>query len=211
MGQDMRTELFQSVINFARVEHTDLIDKAYEDFWEEEDPEDFLGGTALSLGFINFEDWFICDYRTKDGNSVIDLYMDASNGLKEKDLETLEAMKDSYISIYEVVSVGDKVTLKDLILDEEFTTEQETLKSLNIGDIFATRFITVDGDRFMSRCVYPYSNEAKDDVLENFDIVLKRYLKNKKPEGLVRDFIKEESYVFNLLWLDNIFKSRRNN
>ncbi len=211
MGQDMRTELFQSVINFARVEHTDLIDKAYEDFWEEDDPEDFLGGTALSLGFINFEDWFICDYRTKDGNSVIDLYMDASEGLKEKDLETLEAMKDSYISIYEVVSIGDKVTLKDLLLDEEFTIEQETLKSLNIGDIFATRFVAVDGERFMSRCVYPYSNEAKDDVLENFGIVLKRYLKNKNPEGRVRDFIKEESYVFNLLWLDNIFKSRRNN
>jgi hypothetical protein len=211
MGQDKRTELFQSVINFARVNHSDLIDKAYEDFWEEDDPEDFLGGTALSLGFINFEDWLICDYKTEDGKSVIDLFMDASKGLEEKDLRTLEAMKGSYISIYEVVSVVDKVTLKDLLLGEEFTTEQETLKSLNEGDIFATRFISEDGERFMSRCVYPYSNEAKDELLDNFGVILKRYLKNKNPEGRVRDFIKEESYVFNLLWLDNIFKSRRNN
>jgi hypothetical protein len=211
MGRDIRAELFHSFINFARANHADLIDKAYEYFWEEDDPEDFLGGTALSLGFINFEDWLICDYKTEDGKSITDLYTDASEGLEEKDLRTLEAMKDSYISIYEAVSVGDKVTLKDLLLDEEFTTEHESLKSLNKGDIFASRFIAMDGERIMSRCVYPYSNEAKDHVLENFGVIYKRYLKNKNPEGTVRDFIKEESYTFNLLWLDNIFKSRRSN
>jgi hypothetical protein len=211
MEQDIRAEPFQSIINFARLKHTDLIDKAYEDFWEEDDPEDFLSGTALSLGFINFEDWFVCDYKTEDGKSVIDLYIDASEGLEEKDLRALEAMKGSYISIYEVVSVDDKVALKDLLLNEEFTAEHESLKSLNKGNTFASRFIAMDGERVMSRCVYPYSDEALDQLLENFGVILKRYLKNKNPEGGVMDFIKEESYIFNLLWLDNIFKSRRSN
>jgi hypothetical protein len=211
MGQDIRAELFQSVINFARANHADLIDKAYEDFWEEDDPEDFLSGTALSLGFINFEDWFICDYKTEDGKSVVDLYIDASEGLEEKGLRNLTAMKDSYISIYEVISINDRVTLKDLLIDEEFTAEHESLKSLNKGDIFASRFIAMGEERVMSRCVYPYSNEAKDQLLKNIGTILNRYLKNKNPEGTVRDFVKEESYAFNLLWLDNIFKSRRSN
>ncbi len=72
MKHDIKGELFQSVVTFARTKQADLIDKAYEFFWEEEDPQDSFGGTALSLGFINFEDWLVCDYRTEDGNSLID-------------------------------------------------------------------------------------------------------------------------------------------
>jgi hypothetical protein len=210
MGQDIRTELFESIMNFARTNHAELIDKAYEYYWEEDDPEDFMGGTALGLAFINFEDWFVCDHRTEDGESIIDMYRDASEGLSEDDLKALEAMRDSHLSIYEVVASGDQVALKDLVLDEEFTTEHDSLKSLKDGDVFASRFINLDGERVMSRCVYPFSTGAKDHVMENFGIALKRFMKHE-PEGTVRDFIKKYSYTFNILWLDNIFKSRRNN
>jgi hypothetical protein len=210
MNQDTCTELFQSIMNFSRTKHADLIDKAYEYFWEEEDPEDFLGGTALSLGFINFEDWFICDYRTEDDKSIIDLYREASEGLGEDELKALDAMKDSTLSIYEVLSTGDRTNLKDVILDDEFTSSGEALKSLTEGDLFASRFLSLGGERVMSRCVYPFSTGAKEIVLENFNIALNRYLKNEE-SGTVRDFIKKYSYTFNVLWLDNIFRSRRKN
>lgn len=210
MEKDIRGSLFQSVINFARAKHSDLIDKAYEFFWEEDDPQDLLGGTALTLAFINFEDWLVCDYRTKDGDSVIDLYIGASEDLDEEVIRALEAMRDSFISMFEVVSADGGVTLKDMLLGEEFTLKDETLRALNVGDIFASRFVDVGGQRAMSRCVYPYTKGSKERLLEYAALNFKRYLK-KNAEGTMRDFVKEESYIFNLLWLDNIFKSRRTN
>jgi len=203
-------ELFQSIMNFARSEHSEMIDEAYEYYWEEDDPEDFMGGTALSLGFINFEDWFVCDFQPKEGKPIIDLYREASEGLSDEENTALNALQESYLSIYEVISKDDTVALKDLLLDEEFSVQNEALESLNVGDIFASRFLNLDGKRMMCRCVYPFSSGAKDVVLENFNIAAKRYLKNE-PEGTVRDFIKKYSYTFNIIWLDNIFKSRRRN
>ncbi len=211
MARDIRAELFQSVIDFARARHAELIDKAYEYFWEEDDPEDFFGGTALGLAFINFEDWFVCDYRTAEGDSIIDLYIGSKEDLPDEDLKALEAMRDSYISIYEVASSDGEVTLKDLLLGEEFTSPNESLRSLNKGDIFASRFVRIDGEHVMSRCVYPYTRNAKDRLLEYADTNFKRFTNRKKQDGTMRDFVKEESYIFNLLWLDNIFKSRRTN
>ena len=210
MDKDIRGGLFQSVIDYARANHADTIDEAYEYFWEEDDPQELLGGTALTLGFINFEDWFVCDYRNKDGDSIIDLYVGASDELPDEDIRALEAMRDSYISLYEVVSTDGEVVIKDILLGEEFPTKSESLSALSPGDLFASRFVEVDGERIMSRCVYPFTQGARDRLLDFVDQNFKRYGK-KNPGGAMRDFVKDESYIFNLLWLDNIFKARSTN
>jgi hypothetical protein len=210
MDKDIRGGLFQSVIDYARANHASMIEQAYEYFWEEDDPQEMLGGTALTLAFINFEDWFVCDYRNKDGDSIIDLYVGAGDELPDEDIKALEAMRDSFVSLYEVVSTDGEVTLKDILLDEKFPTKSDALSALNPGDIFAARFVEAGGERIMSRCVYPFTQGAKDRLLEFVDQNFKRYGR-KKPEGTMRDFVKDESYIFNLLWLDNIFKTRRAN
>lgn len=210
MDKDIRGELFQSVIDYARANHASLIDEAYEYFWEEDDPQEMLGGTALTLAFINFEDWFVCDYRNKDGDSIIDLYIGASEDLPDEDMRALEAMRDSHISLYEVASTNGGVMLKDILLGEEFPTKDESLSALNTGDLFASRFVETGGGRMMSRCVYPFTQGARDRLLELIGSNVERYRK-KNPEGTMRDFVKDESYIFNLIWLDNIFKTRRAN
>jgi hypothetical protein len=204
MREDI-AEIFNSLIWYVRENHQEAIDRAYEFFWEEDLPEDFLGGTALDIAFINFEDWLLCDYLDPEEGRLIDLY------IKEKEpdagtSEVLRAMKESFISLYEVVSSNGEVLLRDLILGEEARIKGPD--ELKKGDVFATRFIEVGGERFMSRCVYPFSGNSKDAVLADIDAQFKRYIKNKNPEGTMRQFLKEESHVFNTVWVTSIFKPR---
>lgn len=201
MREDM-AEIFNSLIQYVRENHQEAIDKAYEFFWEEDLPEDFLGGTALDIAFINFEDWLLCDY---ENGYFIDLYSDE----KEPDartLDTMRAMKESVISLYEVTSSDDGVLLKDLLLGGEARLLGQGMGELKKGDLFATRFIELDGERIMSRCVYPFARKAKDAVLGYLESQLKRYRKNKNPEGTMSQFLKEEAYIFNTIWVNSLFK-----
>jgi hypothetical protein len=203
LKENIRTGIFQSVVDYAREIYQDEIDRAYEYFWEEESPEDFLSGTALSLAFVNFEDWLVCDWRDKEKDSLINRYITDKN----PDSETsaiLDTMKESVICIYEVASEGEEVMLKDLFLDEETKTKDTILRALKKGDMFAARFINVDGDYIMGRGVYPFAQSLKESILQSVDKQFARYVKNKNPGGSKRLFLKEEAYLFNMIWFSNI-------
>ena len=61
--ENLKSKLVYSIINYVRGNYADVIDKAYEHFWDQSHPDEFLSGTALELGFVNFEDWLIFDYK----------------------------------------------------------------------------------------------------------------------------------------------------
>src|SRR5512134_1588494 len=111
-------ELFQDIIHFIRVNHTDTIDKAYSYFWDEENPDEFLGGSALTLGFHNFEDWLVFDYKVnEEGETFTDLFIRDRKDLDDNTRALLGKAKDSVMSLYEVVSVSKdkRVLLKDVL------------------------------------------------------------------------------------------------
>lgn len=217
---------FQSVLNYARENHADEIDKAYEYFWEEDYPEDFLTGMALDIAFVNFEDWLIHDYRNRDGDSLIDLYK-KDNKVADEESRLLNIMKESLLSLYEIISQGKEgINLKDLLLGEELVLNDETglmthLHALPPGYIFATRlgcvheFTAGSGDpaegrcTIMGKCIYPFGPVFKDTVLDSIDSVFKRYKKNKNPKGTMRDFLKDEAYIFNTIWMSNLYKGSK--
>lgn len=198
-------EVFDPLIAYVREYHQDAIDRAYEFFWEEDLPEDFLGGTALDIAFINFEDWLLCDYNDPEQGRLIDLYI-KEKGPDGGTSKTLKALKESVISLYEVISSNGDVLLRDLLLGEEVSIKSPG--ELKNGDVFATRLIELDGRRVMSRCVYPFGGDSKGAVLADIDSQFNRYLKNKNPEGTMRQFLEEESHVFNTVWVTNLFKLR---
>ncbi len=210
MGKEetLKTTLIQSVINYVRANHTDAIDKAYEYFWDEKYPEDFLQGTALALGFINFEDWLIFDYETNDSKETfIDLYIRDNRALKDDELTLLNKIKGAISSLYEVISVSKNkgVTVKDLLLSGEFVLREKTLaKGLKKGDIFAARLLTLDGKSIMSGCVYPYKAGDKKTILDYIDRQFGRYKRNEKPDGTMKDFLKDYGDVFNIVWMNLI-------
>ena len=210
MGKEesLKTDLVCSVIQFVRENHAATIDKAYEYFWDNNKPDEFMSGTALTLGFLNFEDWLIFDYKVnpEKEETFIDIYMN-NNTLKDNEAVLLNSLKDSVISLYEVLSVArdKRILLKDLLMDSEHELRDKALtRGLNKGDIFATRLLTLDGKTCMSGCVYPYTVTDKKTVLTYVDKQFRRYIKNVKPDGSMRDFLKDYGDVLNIIWMNLI-------
>ncbi|MDA8434247.1 MAG: hypothetical protein M0Z60_14980 [Nitrospiraceae bacterium] len=206
--EDIKTRLFQSIIHYVRMNHAEAIDKAYEYFWDEQHPDEVMGGTALELGFHNFEDWLLFDYRAnEEKESFIDIYMKNSGDLKEEERTVLEKIKGSSLSLYEVAAVSKdkRVLVKDLLVGGEFSLRDKGLtRGLKKGDIFAARLLTLDDKVVMSGCVYPFSPDRKKAVLAGVDKQFKRYVRNVNPEGGMKDYLKEYGDVFNLIWLNHI-------
>lgn len=199
MGEDIWTGAYNSVVQYARQNHAEEIEKAYEYFWEEEFPEDFLSGRALELGFVNFEDWLVCDYRAGDGKGFIDRYVDEQKPGAET-VRVLEAMRDSVISLYEVEAENGAVALRDIARGKDVPIKDERISGLAPGSVFAARIIDLGGERVLGRCVYPFA-DRKEAVLTALDSQFQRYLKNKNPEGDMAGFLVEESYMFNTIWV----------
>lgn len=205
---DLKANLCQSLICYVRENHAEKIDKAYEYFWDNNYPEEFLGGTALELGFLNFEEWLIFDYKANtEKETFIDLYVKDNNGLKDDEVKLLNKIKYSVLSLYEVSSVSKdkRISLKDLLLGGEFSVSQKTLsKGLKKDDIFAARFLNLDNKQIMSQCVYPYTSGHKKNILGYIDNQMKRYKRNENPDGTMKDFLKDYGDTFNIIWTNLI-------
>lgn len=201
--QKLIISLTSEITEWARENLQDEIDTAYEYFWEEEYPEDYLTEIALEIGFLNFGDWLLFDRPIKDEKGLIDIYIEAHPELSPKKLSALNKMKASVISLYEVVSVGEKFTLKNLLFEEEI--QGEAIKGLLVGDVFATRFIPLNKKPLMSFCVYPFGSRLKNDVIGYINKQYERYKKNEAPEGTLREFLKKHSDVFNTIWYSELF------
>ncbi len=209
MGKELKQlkDLFQEVVQFIRINHTEIIDKAYSYYWDGENPDEFLGGTALSLGFHNFEDWMVFNYKvSEEGETFVDLFM-KSQGLSDDAASILRRANDSVLSLYEVISVAKdkRVLLKDVLLDREVELRDKTMtQGLKKGDLFATRILKLDGKDVMGGCVYPYLSSHKKQILAYIARQFKRYTKNVKQEGTLKDYLKDYGDVFNLIWMNFI-------
>jgi len=209
---DIKTRLIQSIIQYVRQNHKDAIDKAYEYFWDVNYPDEFLNGTALELGFINFEDWLVFDYKVNDDKeSFINLYVKNSGCLQEEELEVIAKIKDSVLGLYEVKSVSKdkRVLLGDLLGGGEFSLREKSLtRGLKKGDIFVTRLLNLDRQHVMSGCVYPFAAGQKKTILEYVDKQFNRYRKNVDPEGTMEKYLKDYGDIFNIIWMNFILKTR---
>ena len=211
--EDLKTRLFQSIIEWIRMNHAETIDKAYKYFWDEYTPDEFITGTALALGFINFEDWLIFDYRVnEEKETFLDIYPRDNKDLKDEELALIGKIKGSLLSLYEVISVSKdkRVLIKDLLMGGEFSLRDKALtKGLEKGHIFAARLLTLDGNSVMSGCVYPYTPDRKKAVLGFVDKQFKRYVKNVDPKGTMKDYLRDYGDVFNLIWLNFILEHQK--
>jgi len=207
MTREKWEETFQSLIEYIRENHALEIDDAYEYFWEEEDPEEFIGGTALVMGFHNFEDWMACDYMDKKtGKSFIDLYLEAKSPSEEQ-RAVLEAMRQSYISVFEVRTAGDTVTLEDLSNGTELSLSDDRLKCLSQGDMFGARIFDAGGGLVMTNAIYPFGNRFREAVMEHLEAMYRRYAKHYE-EPSMEKFLRQETYTINTVWVTCLFRAR---
>jgi len=208
MTRDKWETLFQSVIDYIRKNHDKEIDEAYDYFWEEEDPEESIGGTALAMGFHNFEDWMVCDYINKESQkSFIDHYIDSKNP-SEDEAKSLKAMKDSYVSIYEVKSTNDSVTLQNIATEKDITINDDRLKSLAMGDMFGARILDLADGPFLTKAIYPFGNKFKEHVMKHLDAMYNRYAKHCEGKACMEDFLRQETYTINTVWVTCLFRAK---
>ncbi len=212
MGKEAKQlrDLFLDIIQYVRLNHAEAIDKAYSYFWDGENPDEFLGGSALSLGFHNFEEWMVFDYRTNDeGDTFVDLFIRAHKELSAEAVELLRRAGSQVLSLFEVTSVAKdkRVLLKDLLLGREAELREKSLtRGLKKGDIFATRMLNLDGKDTMAACVYPYVPVQKAQVLSYIDRQFKRYIRNVKKDGTMAEYLKAYGDVFNLVWMNFVIE-----
>ncbi|MGC2064245.1 MAG: hypothetical protein WA610_14845 [Thermodesulfovibrionales bacterium] len=210
MGKEeqIKSKIFQAAIDYVRETHPQAIDSAYTYFWDEQQPDEVMGGVALELGFINFEDWLIFDYKANEkGESFLTIYGRHASGLSPEELSVIEKMKGSILSLYEVASVArdKRVLLKDLLLEDEVPLRDKNLtKGLKKGDLFATRILQLDDNYVMSGCVYPYSADQKKQVIMKIEKQFRRYFRNVKQDGTMKDYLKDYGDVFNIIWMSFI-------
>jgi len=202
--ETLKNTLIEAVIEYVRANHAEVIDKAYSYFWDEKEPTEFLSGTALTLGFMNFEDWLLFDYKANDKKETfIDIYC-GEKQLTEDEAELLRQIKDSNVSLYEVASVSKdkRIIIKDLLLDGEYSLKEKKLtRGLKKGDIFGTRLLKLDKGYVMSGCVYPFRKEDKEKALNFIEKMLKRYTKNERPGGTMKEFLKDYGDIINIAWM----------
>ena len=210
MGKELnlKNNIVNSILNHAREHCEAVIDKAYEYFWDNNNPEEFMSGTALSLGFMNFEDWFVFDYKFNGAKeTLMDIHVRDNRCHSKEELEVINRTKNSLISLYEVQSVSKekRAIIKDLILGGEFDLKDKALtQGLKKGDIFATRLLDLDSKNIMSSCVYPFKPTQKKKVLAHIDKQFGRYKKNANPDGTMKDFLKDYGDLFNIIWMQLI-------
>jgi len=211
MGKEAKQlkALFQDIVQHVRINHAEVIDKAYSYYWDGENPDEFLAGTALSLGFHNFEDWMVFDYKVnEEGETFVDLFV-KSQKLSDDAASLLRRAKDSVLSLYEVSSVAKdkRVLLKDVLLDREVDLRDKAMtQGLKKGDLFSTRILNLDGKDVMGGCVYPYLSSQKKQVLAYIGRQFKRYTKNVRQNGSMKEYLKDYGDVFNLIWMNFIIE-----
>ncbi|WP_408097933.1 hypothetical protein ACJVC5_03145 [Peredibacter sp. HCB2-198] len=104
----------------------------------------------------SFNDWYIFQYRQKDGSKVIEDYI--RNNQLEEDLS--QALLNVNHSLFEFTktSFRKQIVLKDILHDEKITlVKNHPTISLIEGDVFTGRVIKYKGENYLLRgvCMLP--------------------------------------------------------
>lgn len=132
----------------------------------------------------SFNDWYIFQYRQKDGSKVIEEYI-RNNELDE---EVSQALLNVNHSLFEFTktSFRKQIVLKDILHDEKIVLKKDhPTISLMEGDVFTGRVIKYKGEYFLLKgvCTLPQGVKSilkkqskKVRKLNNFEEELKYLL-----------------------------------
>lgn len=205
--ETIKQRLVQDILRLAKGKFVDRLDEAYDYFWSDFDPEEYLTADYLQSADINFWEWVVHDWvPDDDGKALIDYFIEGNKNLSPDELKILNMMNHSVISLYEVQEVFPEkgLILKDLLMGDEYDVrEKMATRSLRKWDIFATRLIHLDGRYIMSGCVYPYPVNQKESIINYINDTFEGFRKDY-PDAAIDDFLKSEGDIFNFHWYDQI-------
>ncbi len=163
-------ELRDDLLSFSGKERFKKdFEKAYQLFWRRPFKEPLVLDEEEETTFGFFLDWFIHDFILKSGVTIIEeYYQEKKDRLSQEELSLLNYERDSYLSLYEVVSVTPEVglRLKDLITQEEVDV-LEVRGSLKLvrWDVIFARVIKMDSVNKLSGMITLIPRRNKGEVL----------------------------------------------
>ena len=108
-----------------------------------------------------------------DGRTIIE-HFEAESGskLSAAEKEILEAMKEAYFSLFEVVGgiVGESLQLSDLLSDNEIELMDLSLSATaSVGLLLATRLVRIEDIYITTGIAYPFLSERKDTLISGLE------------------------------------------
>ncbi|MDD9992281.1 MAG: hypothetical protein OXP75_10795 [Rhodospirillales bacterium] len=146
----------------------DILDVSDDEF------EELIGDAADMLGVFILEDFFTARFGEDGELNVVDDYLKRL-GWRETapGRRYLESLRDSMVSLYEVVGInpGRSLTVRDLILGGESVTVHEKLgsKSAAPWDRLAARIVEVNGTMYFTGAVLRFRQELSLQFLSMVD------------------------------------------
>ena len=118
-------------------------------FWNTEPREPIVLPERASKDEGQFYDWFINDYRTANGKTIIEGFCDRRlNTLSAEEKRLAESLLKSYSSIYEVQDVreGEGMTIRDVFTGEEMDVQEVSASYETVQwDLVHVRVYRMDG------------------------------------------------------------------
>lgn len=202
----IRSKLVAKLIVMSRDRFRSEVERAYDSYWEESDPEALLEAEALEIADANFLEWVIHDWRIEsDGNkTMVEICLETVPTLAAEEKIVLHKMRDSVLSLYEVVEVypDEGLLLDDLLLGGRFRVKEKLgTRTLKRWDIFAARLYFMDGAYVIGGNLYAYPVREKEAIRRTFKSLHKDY-KKQCPDGTLREVLKLNGHWFNYIWRD---------
>ena len=166
-------------------EHFDMIFDRFDTTKEE--IADLLGDSFGMVFGCVLEDFFTARFGDK-GDNIIDDYL-KRRGWQEKisAKRYLEAIRDSVLSLYEVVDLdpGHSMTVRDLVLGGDTITVEEKLGSETAArwDRIAGRIVTVNKKVYFTGSLLLFPHEVADEILSGIEEMVKSIKKKLQREA----------------------------
>jgi len=166
-------------------EHFDMICDRFDITMEE--IADLLGDAFGMVFGCVLEDFFTARFGDK-GDNIIDDYL-RRRGWREKipAKRYLAAIRDSTLSLYEVVDLdpGHSMTVRDLVLGGDPITLEEKLGSESAArwDRIAGRIVTVNKKVYFTGSLLLFPHEVADEVLSGIEEMVKSLKKKLQREA----------------------------
>ena len=153
-----------------------------------EEIADLLGDAFDMVFSCVLEDFFTARFGDEGEKNVIDDYL-KRRGWREKVAAKryLEALRDSVLSLYEVVALdpGRSMTVRDLVLGGDPITLEEKLGSESAArwDRIAGRIVTVNKKVYFTGSLLLFPHEVADKVLSGIDEMVKKIKRKLRREA----------------------------
>jgi hypothetical protein len=174
-----------------------IASKAEGDFWADLDPaRTAIAEDALleSTSELVFDFWLFFDHEYKPGRSVVDDYLDVTQGIAPGVRRYLTLARATTMRVYQVVEVrpGVGMTLRDFVTGEEtLVAERSATQQIRRWDVLATRIMPagLPGDPVLDGSVLPIAPARAEPLVE----VMRDSLADDAEEG---ELSEKQSYAW---------------